>query len=69
VRATFIGFLRLRLLAFIPLLIVIVMSVGISALARGADVLGVAVLAVVPIVAVVALGRLGARRAGARRRR
>ncbi len=67
-REIFKGFLVLRLLAFLPLLIVIMVLVGVSALARGADVLGIAVLAGVPIVVVAALGWLMARRAGGRRR-
>ncbi|HZE66966.1 MAG TPA: hypothetical protein VE081_10070 [Sporichthyaceae bacterium] len=67
-RETFIGFLRLRLLAFIPLLIIIVVLVGVSALQRGADVLGIAILAGVPIVVVAALGLLLARRAAERGR-
>ncbi len=67
-REIFKGFLMLRLLAVIPLLVVILALVGISALARGADVLGIAVLAGLPIVVVAALGWLMARRAGERRR-
>jgi hypothetical protein len=67
-REIFKGFLMLRLLAVIPLLVVILALVGISALARGADVLGIAVLAGLPIVVVGALGWLMARRAGERRR-
>jgi hypothetical protein len=64
----FTGFFVLRLLAFIPLLIVIVVLVGVSALARGAHVLGFAILAGVPLIVAVALGWLLARRAGQRRR-
>ncbi len=67
-REMFKGFLMLRLLAFIPLLIVIAVLVGVSALARGADVLGIAILAGVPVVVVAALGWAMARRAGERRR-
>jgi hypothetical protein len=44
------GFLKLRLLAFGPLLIVILVLVGVSALTRGSDVLGIAILAVVGVV-------------------
>lgn len=62
------GFLKLRLLAFIPLLIVIVVLVGVSALARGSEVLGIAILAGLPIIVVAALGRLMARRAETRSR-
>ncbi|HWC27444.1 MAG TPA: hypothetical protein VG474_12730 [Solirubrobacteraceae bacterium] len=67
-REIFKGFLTLRLLGFIPLLIVIVVLVGVSALTRGSDVLGIAILAVVPVVVVAALGWLIARRAGERGR-
>jgi len=49
-------------------LIVIVWLVGVSALARARDVLGIAILAGVPIVVVVALGWLLARGAGERGR-
>jgi hypothetical protein len=61
-RDVFKGFLMLRLLAFIPLLIVIVVLVGVSALARGSAALGIAVLAAVPVVVVAALGWLLSRR-------
>lgn len=64
---TFLGFLKLRMLAFIPLLIIIVVLVGVSALRRGADALGIAVLAGVAIAVTVALGWLVARRTAARR--
>lgn len=57
------GFLKLRLLAFIPLLIVIVVLLGVSALTRGSAALGIAILAAVPVFVVAALGRLMARRA------
>lgn len=67
-REIFKGFLVLRLLAFIPLVIVIAVLVGVSALARGADVLGIAILAGVPIVVVAGVGWLMARRAGRRHR-
>ncbi|MEJ7788034.1 MAG: hypothetical protein WKF96_24810 [Solirubrobacteraceae bacterium] len=67
-RDIFKGFLVLRLLAFIPLVIVIVVLLGVSALARGSDLLGVALLAAVPVIGVAALGWLLARRAGERGR-
>ncbi len=68
VREIFKGFLVLRLLALIPLLIVIVVLLGVSALTGGSEVLGIAILAAVPAVVVAALGWLMARRAGERRR-
>ena len=58
----------LRLLAFIPLVIVIVVLLGVSALRGGSDLLGVALLAAVPVIGVAALGWLLARRAGERGR-
>jgi hypothetical protein len=67
-RDVFKGFLMLRLLAFVPLMIVILVLLGVSALTGGSDVLGIAFLAAVPVVAVAALGWLLARRAGERRR-
>jgi hypothetical protein len=67
VRETFKGFVMLRLLAFVPLLIVIAVLVGISALARGSDVLGIVILAGLPVVGVFAFGWLLARRARHRR--
>jgi hypothetical protein len=67
-REIFKGFLALRLLAFIPLLIIIAVLLGVSALTRGLDALGIAILAGVPIVVVAALGWLMARRAAERRR-
>ena len=67
-REIFKGFLMLRLLALIPMLIVIVVLLGVSALTGGSDVLGIVILAAVPAVGVAALGWLMARRAGARRR-
>ena len=54
----------LRLLTFIPLLIVIVVLLGVSALTRGSDVIGIVILASVPVVVVAALGWLITRRAG-----
>lgn len=68
VREIFKGFLVLRLLALIPLLIVIVVLLGVSVLTQGSEVLGIAILAAVPAVVVAALGWLMARRAGERRR-
>ncbi|MDX6678030.1 MAG: hypothetical protein QOE31_2082 [Solirubrobacteraceae bacterium] len=62
------GFLKLRLLGSIPLLIVIALLVGVSAIARGSDVLGIAILAVVPIVVVALLGWVLTRRARERPR-
>ena len=62
------GFLKLRLLAFIPLLIVIAVLVGVSALGRGDEVLGFALLAGVPLLAAVTLGWSLARRTAERRR-
>lgn len=67
-RQIFKGFLMLRLLAFIPLLIVIVVLLGISALKGGSNALGIAILAGAPVAALAALGWLMARRAGQRRR-
>ena len=60
-REVFKGFLMLRLLAFIPLAIVIVVLVGVTALKGGSDVLGIAILAAVPVIVVAALGVLLAR--------
>lgn len=68
VREIFKGFLVLRLLALIPLLIVIVVLLGVSVLTGGSEVLGIAILAAVPAVVVAAVGWLMARRAGERRR-
>ena len=56
VREIFKGFLVLRLLALIPLLIVIVVLLGVSALTGGLEVLGIAILAAVPAVVVAASG-------------
>lgn len=67
-REIFKGFLVLRLLALIPLLIVIVVLLGVSALTGGSEILGITILAAVPAVVVAALGWLMARRAGERRR-
>lgn len=59
------GFLKLRLLAFVPLLLVILVLAGVSALTRGSDALGIAILATVAIV-VAALAWLVARRSRSR---
>jgi hypothetical protein len=67
-REIFKGFLMLRLLAFIPLLMVIVVLLGVSALTAGSDLVGIAILAAVPVIVVAALGWLMARRTGERRR-
>ena len=67
-REIFKGFLMLRLLAFIPLLIVIVVLLGVSAPARGSDVLGVVILSGFPVVVVAAVGWLMTRRARQRPR-
>ncbi|MEA2192358.1 MAG: hypothetical protein QOI73_2479 [Solirubrobacteraceae bacterium] len=44
-REIFKGFLMLRLLAFVPMGIIVLVAFGVSALTRGADVLGIALLA------------------------
>jgi hypothetical protein len=62
-REIFKGFLMLRLFGFLPLLIVIVVLLGVSALSRGSDGLGIVILAGVPMVVVAAFGWLMARRA------
>jgi hypothetical protein len=49
-REIFKGFLMLRLLAFIPMVIVVLVAFGVSALTRGADVLGIALLAAAAVV-------------------
>ena len=67
-REIFKGFLMLRFLAFIPLLIVIVVLVGVSALTAGSDLLGIVILAAVPVIVVAALGWVMAQRASGRRR-
>lgn len=63
-RELFKGFLILRILAFIPLLIIIVVLVGVRALGKGSAADGVAILAAVPVlvVAAVAIARGAARR-------
>jgi hypothetical protein len=67
-REIFKGFLMLRLLAGIPLLIVIVVLLGVSTLRGGSDLLGIAILAAVPVIVVAGVGWLIARRASARHR-
>lgn len=63
-RELFKGFLILRVLAFIPLLIIIVVLVGVRALSTGSAADGIAILAAVPVlvVAAVAIARGAARR-------
>ena len=58
----------LRLLAFIPLLLIVVVLLGVSALKAGSELLGIVILAAVPVIVVAALGWLMARRVGERRR-
>ncbi|HEV2059539.1 MAG TPA: hypothetical protein VGR11_09285 [Solirubrobacteraceae bacterium] len=67
-REIFKGFLMLRLFAFIPLLMIIVVLVGLSALTGDSDVLVIVVVAGAPAVLLAALGWLMARRAAGRRR-
>jgi hypothetical protein len=66
-RDTFKGFLVLRLVALLVLLIVGGLILGISALTRGADVVGLAILSAVVLVTA-ALGSLLVHRAGRRPR-
>jgi hypothetical protein len=66
-RDTFKGFLVLRLVALLVLLIVGGLILGISAFAGGSDVVGVAILAAV-VLATVALGSLVVHRASRRPR-
>lgn len=67
-REIFKGFLMLRLFAFIPLLMIIVVLVGLSALTGDSDVLVIVIVAGAPAVLLGALGWLMARRAAGRRR-
>jgi hypothetical protein len=67
-RDIFKGFLLLRLLAFIPLLIVIVALLGVTASSGASDVVAIAIFAGIPVVAVAVLGWLMARRTSRRRR-
>jgi hypothetical protein len=66
-RDIFKGFLVLKLVALLALLIVGGLILGISALARGSDVVGAAILAVVVLVTA-ALGSLVVHRASRRPR-
>lgn len=68
-REIFKGFLMLRLLAFTPMVIVIVVLLGVSALTGGSDLLGIAILAAVPVIVVAVAGWLMARRPSDRGRR
>lgn len=61
------GFLRLKLIGLVALLIVVAVVLGISSLARGSTVVGVAVLAGVAVAAA-AIGLLVARRTHTRPR-
>ncbi|MEY2514932.1 MAG: hypothetical protein QOJ89_2290 [bacterium] len=56
------GILMLRLLAFVPLLIVILVLVGVSALTRGSETLGIAILAAVAVIVAALAWRVAARR-------
>jgi hypothetical protein len=56
------GFLMLRLLAFVPLVIVILVLLGVSALTRGSDDLGIAILAGVAVVVAALVWWVAARR-------
>ena len=67
-REIFKGFLVLRLLAFIPLVLVIVVLLGVSALTGGSELAGIAILAAVPVIVVAGLGWFLARRASDGRR-
>ena len=58
----------LRLLAFIPLVTVVVVLLGVSALTGRSDVLVIAIPAATPVIAMTVLGWHMARRAGDRRR-
>jgi hypothetical protein len=66
-RDIFKGFLVLRLIALLVLVIVVGLLLGISALTRGSDIVGAAILATVVVVAA-AMGSLVARRASRRPR-
>jgi hypothetical protein len=61
------GFLRLRLLGFLPLPLILALVLGIRALARGSEVLGAALVAGVLVFAV-ATAAVVVRRTRARRR-
>ncbi|MEY2442932.1 MAG: hypothetical protein QOJ46_2358 [bacterium] len=66
-RDIFKGFLVLRLAAFVVLLIVVGLVLGISALSRGSDIAGAAILATV-VVLTAAIGSLVAHRVSRRPR-
>jgi heme A synthase len=61
------GFLVLRLIGLLALLIVVAVVLGIRSLARGTDVVGVAIL-VGAVVCTAAIGSLWAQRASGRQR-
>ncbi len=58
----------LRLLAFIPLVTILVVLLAVSALTGRSDVLAIAIPAATPVIVMAALGWHMARRAGERRR-
>ena len=58
----------LRLLAFVPLVTIIVVLLAVSALTGRSDVLAIAIPAATPVIAVTVLGWHMARRASDRRR-
>jgi hypothetical protein len=66
-RDIFKGFLVLRFMAFVALLIVVAAVLGIRSLARGSEVAGIAILVGV-VVSATALGSLVARRVQGRPR-
>ncbi|MEA2150326.1 MAG: hypothetical protein QOD69_2156 [Solirubrobacteraceae bacterium] len=66
-RDIFKGFLVLRFMAFVALLIVVAAVLGIRSLARGSEVAGIAILVGV-VVSATALGSLVARRVRGRPR-
>ncbi|MDX6689976.1 MAG: hypothetical protein QOG15_1433 [Solirubrobacteraceae bacterium] len=61
------GFLRLRMMGLLVLLLVVAVVLGISSLSRGSTVVGVAIIAGVAVI-VAAAGSLAARRASQRPR-
>jgi len=66
-RETFKGFLVLRLAGLLALVIVVAVVLGIRAITRGSDIVGITILAVA-LFFVVALGSLVARHANTRSR-
>ncbi len=58
----------LRLLAFLPVVIVIVLLVGVSAFTGRSDILVIAIPAATPVIVMTVLGWHMARRASGRRR-